>query len=444
MKRILPTLARISFSLTIILIPFRWRIVLLERPNPPLYGDYVNFLLFAADIALVCTLILWGISCLLEGRKISLGSPLIWIPLSGLTAAGWISAAASIDPPLSVYHAIRLTFLFLFMLFIVNEIESPAWIVIPGALMVLIQSLAAIAQSILQHDLGLQAGGEYVLDPLVSGASVLESGGVRFLRAYGFSDHPNILGGCLTFGLLILFATFISGTRGKWLAALVFVPGSVALLLSFSRSAWIGLIVGCSIIIGAMVLQNHFRSALLQVIFLGSICLSAMGLFIIHDSQYLAGRLNIGGTFTENRVESGSIDERNYLLEKSNPIIIEHAVSGVGLGVAPIALKNNYPNFPMNYQPPHVGLVEAAMETGIIGASFYFLLNLLPIFTFFINHKKYIRIPHLVAIFSILMAISAVGLFDYYFWLTTYGRIIQWTAWGLWSGALMTGRNALN
>jgi len=53
-----------------------------------------------------------------------------------------------------------------------------------------------------QGDLGLQLLGEYRLDPAWEGVSIVWMEGLRTLRAYGLSDHPNILGGSLAFALI--------------------------------------------------------------------------------------------------------------------------------------------------------------------------------------------------------------------------------------------------
>ena len=194
--------ARLSFAATVILIPVRYRIVLLPRPNPPIYGDYTDFLLFASDIALLTTLVIWMISLVLSPRKIILGPRHIWIPLAGLSLAGWISTFSSFDVLLSVYHAIRLFILFWFYVYIVNEIRSAAWAIIPVGLQIVIQSIVALAQFIAQRSVDLQRLGEFYLNPAWPGISIVVANGVRLLRSYGLSDHPNILGGCLAFGLL--------------------------------------------------------------------------------------------------------------------------------------------------------------------------------------------------------------------------------------------------
>jgi hypothetical protein len=436
--------ARFFFACTILLLPIRWRIVLLDRPNPPIYGDYTDFLLFAPDIAMLVTLSCWALSLLFQRRKILFGRASVWVPLLGLTVAGWVSLATSWDMPLTFYHAIRLSLLFLFFLFIVNEIHSPAWIVVPVGLQVLIQSVVAIGQSLSQRDLGLQFLGEYKLDPLWQGVSVLEAGGTRFLRAYGLSDHPNMLGGCLAFGLVILLAAFVykKGEVARWLIALTMIPASVALLLTFSRSAWIAFFVGSLLIVGVEAFKRNV-DALKRVAVLAFACLLAMSPFVYRDIAYLGGRFNVGNSFAENRVEKGSLIERAYLFDSANQIFLHHPLTGIGLGASAVALKEAYPVFHTYYQPPHFTLLTAAFETGVFGAMFYILLLALPILIFVVRRTHFIYKPQVIACFALLLSVSAVGLFDYYTWLLTPGRLWQWTAWGLWIVAVENDRHAV-
>lgn len=430
--------ARFFFALTLTILPIRWRIVLLERPDLPVYGDYTNFLLFAPDLAMLATLSCWALSFLFKRRNIVWGRAGVWVPLLGLTVAGWVSLAGSWDMPLTFYHAIRLTLLFVFFLFIVNEVHSPVWVVAPVGLQVLIQSVVAIRQSLLQQDVGLQWLGEYQLDPLWQGISVLEAGQARFLRAYGLSDHPNILGGCLAFGLILLLAAFVhqKKRRWNWLIALVMIPASVALLLTFSRSAWLAFCIGSLLIVGVEALKRNIES-LKRVAILALICLLAASPFLYRDLPYLSGRFNVGNSFAENRVENGSLIERAYLFDSANRIFVDHALLGIGLGASAVALKQAYPVFYTYYQPPHFTLLAVGFETGIFGAMFYLFLFVIPIVIFVANRSDLIYQPRVVACFALLIAVAGVGLFDYYTWLLVPGRLWQWTAWGLWSAVLI-------
>lgn len=431
--------AHFFFALTIVLLPVRWRIVLSARPALPVYGDYTDFLLFAPDIAMLGTLALWGLTFLLQPRKLHWGRAHVWVPLLGLTLAGWVSLMSSWDPPLSFYHAVRLSLLFLFFLFVVNEVNSPAWVIIPAGLQVLTQSIAAIGQSLLQRDLGLQWVGEYELNPLWEGVSIVGGGSVRFLRAYGLSDHPNILGGCLAFGLVLLFAAFLHQQKRAWRWAIlaVFVPGLAGLLVTFSRSGWAAFFAGCVVIVGAEAVKRN-TEALKHAIALALICVVGITPIIQRSLPFVYGRFNVGSSATAPiSRDRGSLLERAYLFDASNRLFVNHALTGVGLGVSPLALKEAYPVFPINYQPPHFTLLAAALETGILGGAFYFLLAILPMLVFFIGRSRFLRDPQVIAGFALLLAVTVVGLFDYYTWLLVPGRLWQWTAWGLWSASLM-------
>jgi O-antigen ligase len=436
MKRPSFLLARIFFATTIILVPFRLRMTALSRPNPPVYGDYTDFLFFASDLSMLLTLIFWLPTLVLRRNKISFGPAHIWVPLLGLILAGWLSLANSLDGQLTIYHALRISALYLFFLFILNEIRWPEWVVIPVAFQLLIQSVVAIMQSLSQHDLGLQAFGEHKLDPVQLGTSVLESGSVRFLRAYGMSDHPNILGGCLALGLLILLAAFLRSRRSRAFAiALVFVPSSVALLLTFSRSAWIAFIFGSLLIMLGAGLQREING-LKRAAMLAFACLLAVGWFVARDWPYFAGRINVGDSFSTNRVEHGSMMERAFLFDMATGIFLDYPIVGVGLGVSVVAMREAYPVFPMSYQPPHFAILASALETGIIGAGFYLGLIFLPLIVFIRQRKHFLREPSSTAVLALFLALILIGFFDHYPWMLVPGRLLQWMVWGLWAASV--------
>jgi len=447
--RFLTVLAQSAFGLTIILTPVRWRLTLTPRPHPPIYGDYTDFLLFAPDLAMLTTLVFWGVSLIFAPRKITLGKAHIWFPLLGLISAAWLSVSSSLDAPLSIYHAVRLLALFLFYLYIVNEIHGLAWVALPVALQVILQATIAIGQSLLQEDLGLRWLGEYALDPAWSGVSVVEANGIRFLRAYGLSDHPNILAGCLAFGLIIVLMTYLHSKESctisplpflttpgvRRLTAAAFVLGSLALGMTFSRSGWLAFISGTGFLLGIRLMSQGWKG-LKPLGALTAITLSLLAAFVWINRPYFGVRLNAGGSFSKPTAENQAIGERALLNAIANRIFAEHALRGVGLGASPLAIKARYPEFPTDYQPPHFTLLAAAMETGIFGAAFYFLLLLTPWFVFLTHRSRLKRHSLVVTALALLLAIDVVGFFDYYTWLLVPGRLWQWIAWGFWVIAL--------
>ncbi len=81
-------------------------------------------------------------------------------------------------------------------------------------------------------------------------------------------------------------------------------------------------------------------------------------------------------------------------------------------------------------------LLAAAMETGVLGAIFYFLLLVIPFLTLIFDWNVRSRQPMFMSAFALLLAITVVGLFDYDTWSYSYGRAWQWLGWGLYSAAL--------
>ncbi len=425
---------KIFFGLTIIFIPFRWRIDLLPRPMPPLYGDYTNFQLFISDITLICLLIFWLTSIIINPKKIKIGNPLIWICLIGLTLAGIISIYGSIDPALSRYHVIRFILLLLFYLYIVNQVQSPVWVIVPIGLQIIIQTPIAIGQSLAQSSLGLQKLGEILLNPQILGISIIPVDEMRFLRAYGLSDHPNILGGSLAFSLIILFAVVLYGkNRQPLFASIIFLFSFPALLMTFSRSAWLALMVSISFMVSIEALTKRWDS-LKRASLLGILSLIIVMPFLSKNFSVFQQRIN-----SVDVTQDEPMKERQFLLQAGNTLFIEHPTLGVGLGATPFAFERRFENFPLNFQPPHYVPLLVPLETGILGGFFYLTLFFMPFIYFFINRKTVTNNPYVLGATALLFGICVVSLFDYYTWYVT-GRTWQWLAWGIYSVAIQKGK----
>jgi O-antigen ligase len=109
-----------------------------------------------------------------------------------------------------------------------------------------VQAGIAIAQFALQKDLGLVNFGELPLNPLFEGITVLYARGQPWLRAYGLTAHPNLLGALLAM-LLLWLLPMLGRLRGvaQWLLLAVISIGLLGLFVSFSRSAWLAF--GCGL-----------------------------------------------------------------------------------------------------------------------------------------------------------------------------------------------------
>lgn len=434
-QHILIALANYSFFATLVFLPWRWRLVLSARPNGTLYADYTDFLIFLPDLTLVITLLAWGLAKWMGRTPLRFGPAYLWLPLAGLTIAGLFSVPASLDQALSLYHVIRLGALFLFYLYLINEKPSLWMVAAAAGLQGALQAVVAVMQSILQRSVGLQILGEHTLDPLWAGVSVVSDGSTRFLRAYGLTDHPNILGGCLAFGLILLLAAFLhSEPRRKWFIAIPFALMSLALLLTFSRAAWLAFLAGSGLVVGMEAWARRGKN-LGTVVRLAVATSLVLIPFISINANYFGVRLNFGNSFENVPFENQSWNERPILNASANQIFVKHPLTGVGLGASPIAMREEFPEFPTYYQPPHFTLLAAAMETGIFGVLFYFLLMALP-WVVLLRRRSSWSDPGVIGAAGLLLSVTTVGFFDYYTWLLTAGRYWQWLAWGLFAATM--------
>jgi O-antigen ligase len=429
--------ARVCFGAAILVMPLRLRIVLLPRPQAAIPSGYTDFTLFAADVAVILTLALWTSSLVILPRPLQLGTRGIWIPLAGLTLAGWASTVYSYDHLLSVYHAIRLLGLFWFFIYIVNEISSLEWVLIPVGIQVVVQSVVALGQFVTQDSLSLQSIGELYLDPAQRGVSIVVVDGFRLLRSYGLTDHPNILGGCLAFGLLLFLHAYLHRISG-WLTFVVLLPGAAALSVSFSRAAWLAFLLGAVVLVG---LQLHRRRQEITkpLMVMGGAWLIVLLPVILSYPRFFGVRLNAGGSFKTPSVEQQSIGERLLLVHTAAAMVVDHPFLGVGLGAAPLALKIYQPDWPVSFEPPHSAILNAAVETGLPGAACYLALTIAPFLLLFARRSAFIANPAATAALAMLLSVMVVGIFDYYTWLLVPGRLLQWLAWGLFAKALMPG-----
>jgi hypothetical protein len=436
--KIFSRLARFCLAITLITLPLRYRFTLIERPNPPIYVDYIYILIFLSDLALFLTLILWMASLAFERRKPTWGPGFLSLSMGGLIGVGLLSTLFSVDPLLSFYHTTRLALLAGFSLYVLNEIHSIDAVIWPISAQVFIQSVIGVVQVLEQRSLGLVSLGELDLDPSWSGVSIVLVEGVRSLRAYGLTDHPNILGGCLAFGL-ILIAGWFSSTRLRHqvLIGSIYSLGLVSLMLTYSRSAWLAMACG-SLLLATWLWFTGQKEPLRAYVSLGAAGLLILLPFAWQYADNIGVRLNRGGSFTNVPQENQAIGERTLLMTASNQIFFNRPFTGSGLGTSPIALKEAFPEFPVHYQPAHFVLVVAAAETGIFGAVLMLITFAGPWAAIWFNRSRLVISPALITASSLLAAITVVGFFDYYTWLLPAGRLWQWFSWGFWGAVYMS------
>ncbi len=423
-----------SLGATILLIPLRYRWTIQERPFPPVYPDYTNLFLYAAELPLIMTVALWLASLGLRPKRISFDPITLTCLLAGLVIVSTISIFSSADPQLSLYHAVKMMLLFGLYLYLINEINRLSLLLVPAGLQILSQSVIGVTQVLRQHSLGLAAFQELTLDPTLKGISIVWSGGVRSLRAYGLTAHPNLLGGCLAFALILLAAGTLQSRPAwrPWLGGL-FGLGALALLLTFSRAAWLALLAGLAWI-GAWAITGRRKDRLLGLAGLCGGTLLLLLPFLWSNAPFLASRINLNGSFNSPTPENQSIQERSILFMQAGALFLQHPIRGIGVGAFPEGLHDAASNYPFDYQPPHLVLMEVAAETGLPGVILYLSILVAPwALLFRIRGRGKPGIPlELAGISAVLLGITVVSFLDYYPWLSDQGRLWQWLVWGLW------------
>ncbi|MGH2543463.1 MAG: O-antigen ligase family protein [Ardenticatenaceae bacterium] len=257
-------------------------------------------------------------------------------------------------------------------LFVGNERPQ---LLIPLAIILLLQGSVGVGQFLLQSDLGLYAL-EPTLDPRQSGVSVVLAQDHRWLRAYGLTEHPNSLGVTLSVVILMLLPALrqVTGWRRVGLVGAI-VVGFSALLVSFSRAAWLGFAVGVLTWFLVQRGERHGQRGRVDIRSLRSI-LAALLLvitvsFLIHYRALILSRFFELSTY----VEAPSIAERSRDLEIAMRLFMKHPWRGVGALNYLDAARAIDPSARIVHNIP----LMIMAELGVLGGLFFLFLSLSPL-----------------------------------------------------------------
>lgn len=235
---------------------------------------------------------------------------------------------------------------------------------------VFLHALLAIYQFFTQQTPVFKYLGLAEHDPVVLGTAVVETANGRWLRAYGGFDHPNILGGVLAVAL-ILTAHFLAkkkilnNSRQTWASVFLFLfyfVGLYALFLSFSRAAWLALLLGLIVLL-VFLIRAHDKWILGRFIALLFFTIVLVGLAIIPFKDLVSTRIAV-----ETRLEQKSINDRYTYLLDAKKLLSDNYLKGVGIGNyhTTLASVDNYKKAVWDYQPVHNFFLLLCSEAGIL------------------------------------------------------------------------------
>lgn len=245
------------------------------------------------------------------------------------------------------------------------------------------------------------------------GASVIEIGDERWLRAYGSYGSPNTLGIFLAIVWVLGFLLY-EKVNQKW--RILISAGQclilTGLILTFSRGAWLAALVGLLFWIVKIVSVRQYAILIKNLIFSCSITV----LMVTMLFPLFVGRFN-----NELRLEDRSLGERQTQYSQARELFYGKPFFGVGLRNYTLALRDKHPEiFIGSLQPVHNSYLLVVTEIGIVGLFFlvWFISGALKGFDWENNGM-------------ILAVLAVAALFDHSLWNFYPGLLMAGLTFGL-------------
>ncbi|KPJ86094.1 hypothetical protein AMJ57_00370 [Parcubacteria bacterium SG8_24] len=290
-----------------------------------------------------------------------------------------------------------------------------------------LQAGLALVQSVSQIVPASTWLGTAAHDPSQAGTFVVEAATGRWLRAYGTLSHPNLLGMHLAAGLLGSVALLYGENRIRSRRTLVAAATLLAcgLFLTFSRSAFIGLMAGAAWMAwGAY--RRRLRLPAMLLPFLTVLILSSAFL-----TAFLPDLVSVrlGG---QERLEERSVRERVTGYGEAWNLLVDRPWSGTGPGLMPYALAaaGGDGGRGWDFQYVHNTPLLVAVETGILGALSWIAVVLAVLISSWRRSSVRER-PESVVLPAIFLALCVAGLFDHFVWSSWFGQSMFWLLAGL-------------
>lgn len=422
----------------LVTLPFWRHRVLLHRAGDPVFFEFQDITLYTNELLWWAAIGGWLLSRLLHpaAPRLRLGPWFLTGPLAGLLALSLISIPFAVDPLYAGYQSGRLLLLVGLYLMLINASLTPGAIAWPLAAGMALQAAVALPQFLLGRTLGLKRLGEVTMQAAWPGASVVMVGDERWLRAYGLAQHPNLLAGCLMVMLLVVAGYYLA--RPGWQRAVLLAAlglGLATLLLTFSRAAWLGTMLGGVVMLGLLLWarrQRRWSPAWSWVAALAALALAISALFVAANWPLLRPRLGLAYQGTEVR----SVEARTLEIDAAGALIQMRPGLGVGLGNYPLALyrlaRDLVAAYP-DYQPVHNVALLSTAELGFPGGALWLGLIVAPWLALWLKRRQVQMAPWWAGLSGALVALTVVSFFDAYPWSSHQGRLALWLVWGLWA-----------
>ncbi|NTW26854.1 MAG: O-antigen ligase family protein [Candidatus Moranbacteria bacterium] len=353
-------------------------------------------------------------------------------------------------------------------------------------LIAVIQSIIGITQFIKQSSIGLFWLKESFFSQQTIGVAKIILDGEAYVRAYGLFPHPNIFGGYLTFSIIVSLLYFklfhveqfkTSSTdknfsnkysklalrncstwnnlkvkiksfvpRGTILLQSIITIQVIAFLLTFSKSAIFGLLMGLfylkvssentNVPRPPASIREAFRAGgtfferiknnfeMFHVEHLKRKAILIISIVII---LFIYLKPNMDSLFIT------SLQERAFYVHISKEAFISHPIAGLGAGQFIIYMKGHHDLPAWQFQPVHNTFLLILNEFGIflLLGFIYFIYKLFHVEQF-MREKEIVPRGTISALSvytkAILLAFIFIMFFDHYFWDIQQGQLLLWIA----------------
>ena len=308
----------------------------------------------------------WGLIMLTKHRRSIMHMPL-WL-ISIVTATFFaITTLYSINPFVSVTEALK--FINVIIIFILGFIfvkkniitsKNILWSIIYSAIIPIIIAINQILSN--------------------QGLTTFAIHG----RIFGTLAHPNVF----AFFLLILIMVHIQYsyiTPTNWwqgkknLKHIITAIGVVLLAMTYTRAAWVGLIV--FLVITGILYSKKIIYWLAGVLLIGYVILFPLNQWLWQKTSFTLESYSLVSRITGNNDEADSVQWRQAVARESWPLIGARPWLGYGYGTFPMVWSDNRPITHLwdDSAEAHNDYLRLFLETGIVGLLLYsfFLSNLL-------------------------------------------------------------------
>ncbi|XOU94066.1 MAG: O-antigen ligase family protein [Candidatus Kerfeldbacteria bacterium] len=418
------------FYVFIILLPWQTRWIWHEELLNGQYWEYGSFSLYAVDIILIIIVIL---ALLISRQKVFVTIKKYWVIILSFLLLIFASSLIAQNKEISWFWFGKvLEGILLFWLVLKIKFD---WHKLAGAFIIsgVIQAGLGIYQFVIQKVFANKWFGLAEHDPSILGDFVIETSSGRWLKAYGALPHPNILAGWLVICLLILIGVFMTAKMGQrkyiWQRTYSLVAMGImffALILTFSRSAWLVFVLGFLILFAIYLWQKN-KDRLKVIGISGLLILLIVITTVFMLPEVWQTRLEGG------RLEEMSSVERSEYYTEAGDLFKRHWYKGAGIGGYTGALYDiDTTHEAWDYQPVHNIYLLAAVELGIFGVAIFLVLLFWVAKSLYeaIFKEKDINNWHSIML-VLFISLIVIGLFDHYLWSLSFGSMFFWLVMGL-------------